>query len=120
MYNCKNQLGMMKIMMMIIVIMIVIIVLIVVMRMIFPGIKKDYYLLFSFSFLFSFFPGIEKEFDQRLMPDGKCNIDGFLCVFDVSIVPNRTLEKQVNIIVIIIVVFTLEKHSTLSQSLCIS
>jgi len=39
--------------------------------------------------------GIEKEFDQRLMPDGKCNIDGFLCVFDVSIVPNRTLEKQV-------------------------
>ena len=30
------------------------------------------------------------------MPDGKCNIDGFLCVFDVSIVPNRTLEKQVN------------------------
>ena len=44
----------------------------------------------------SFSPGIEKEFDQRLMPDGKCNIDGFLCVFDVSIVPNRTLEKQVN------------------------
>ena len=41
------------------------------------------------------YPGIEKEFDQRLMPDGKCNIDGFLCVFDVSIVPNRTLEKQV-------------------------
>ena len=46
------------------------------------------------------------------MPDGKCNIDGFLCVFDVSIVPNRTLEKQVNIIVII----TLDKQSTLSQS----
>jgi len=39
--------------------------------------------------------GIEKEFDQRLMPEGKCNIDGFLCVFDVSLVPNRTLEKQV-------------------------
>ena len=49
-------------------------------------------------------PGIEKEFDQRLMPDGKCNIDGFLCVFDVSIVPNRTLEKQVNIIVVTIIV----------------
>ena len=45
------------------------------------------------------YPGIEKEFDQRLMPDGKCNIDGFLCVFDVSIVPNRTLEKQVNNII---------------------
>ena len=49
------------------------------------------------------YPGIEKEFDQRLMPDGKCNIDGFLCVFDVSIVPNRTLEKQVVILNIIIV-----------------
>ena len=42
-------------------------------------------------------PGIEKEFDQRLMPDGKCNIDGFICVFDVSLVPNRTLEKQVSV-----------------------
>ena len=29
------------------------------------------------------------------MPDGKVNIDGFLVVFDVSLVPNRTLEKQV-------------------------
>ena len=48
------------------------------------------------------FLGIEKEFDQRLMPDGKCNIDGFLCVFDVSIVPNRTLEKQVNLLIIIL------------------
>ena len=40
-------------------------------------------------------PGLEKEFDQRLMPDGRLNIDGFVCVFDVSLVPNRTLEKQV-------------------------
>jgi len=39
--------------------------------------------------------GIEKEFDQRLMPEGKVSIDGFICVFDVSLVPNRTLEKQV-------------------------
>ena len=39
--------------------------------------------------------GLEKEFDQRLMPDGKVNIDGFLVVFDVSLVPNRTLERQV-------------------------
>ena len=38
---------------------------------------------------------MEKEFDQRLMPDGKVNIDGFLVVFDVSLVPNRTLERQV-------------------------
>jgi hypothetical protein len=27
--------------------------------------------------------GIEKEFDQRLMPDGKVSVDGFICVFDV-------------------------------------
>ena len=39
--------------------------------------------------------GLEKEFDQRLMPDGKVTVDGFICVFDVSLVPNRTLEKQV-------------------------
>jgi|AACY02.8.fsa_nt_gi hypothetical protein len=38
------------------------------------------------------------------MPDGKCNIDGFLCVFDVSIVPNRTLEKQVNIFIVAIII----------------
>ena len=39
--------------------------------------------------------GLEKEFDQRYLPDGKVNVDGFLVVFDVSLVPNRTLEKQV-------------------------
>lgn len=32
------------------------------------------------------------------MPDGKINIDGFLCVFDVSVVPCRTIEKQVEIV----------------------
>ena len=30
-----------------------------------------------------FLAGIEKEFDQRLMPDGKVSVDGFICVFDV-------------------------------------
>ena len=29
------------------------------------------------------------------MPDGRVNIDGFLVVFHVSLVPNRTLERQV-------------------------
>ena len=69
------------------------------------------------------YPGIEKEFDQRLMPDGKCNIDGFLCVFDVSIVPNRTLEKQVEIfniisikiIVIIIMIVIITQNRTLEK-----
>lgn len=40
-------------------------------------------------------PGIEREYEQKLLPDGKINIDGFLCVFDVSSVPSRTIEKQV-------------------------
>ena len=42
--------------------------------------------------------GIEKEYEQKVLPDGKLNIDGFLCVFDVSIVPNRSIEKQVDIV----------------------
>ena len=33
------------------------------------------------------------------MPDGRVNIDGFLVVFDVSLVPNRTLEKQVDTLI---------------------
>ncbi|XP_068241238.1 rho GTPase-activating protein 190 isoform X7 [Palaemon carinicauda] len=41
--------------------------------------------------------GIEKEYEQRVLPDGKLNVDGFLCVFDVSQVPNRSLERQVDI-----------------------
>ncbi|XP_032451674.1 rho GTPase-activating protein 190 isoform X7 [Nasonia vitripennis] len=42
--------------------------------------------------------GIEKEYEQKVLPDGKMNIDGFLCVFDVSVVPNRSIEKQVDIV----------------------
>ncbi|XP_050671751.1 rho GTPase-activating protein 190-like [Leptidea sinapis] len=38
--------------------------------------------------------GIEKEYEQRLIPDGKLSVDGFLCVYDVSLVPGRTWEKQ--------------------------
>jgi len=39
--------------------------------------------------------GLEKEFEERLMPGNGLNVDGFICVFDVSLVPNRTLEKEV-------------------------
>ena len=68
-----------------------------------PAIKKKLDKSFAFPVWRSFnccfyhysLPGLEKEFDQRLMPDGRLNIDGFVCVFDVSLVPNRTLEKQV-------------------------
>ena len=38
--------------------------------------------------------GIEREYEQKLMPDGKFSVDGFLCVYDVSAVPNRIPEKQ--------------------------
>ncbi|KAL0810130.1 hypothetical protein ABMA28_010927 [Loxostege sticticalis] len=38
--------------------------------------------------------GIEKEYEQKLMPDGKLSVDGFLCVYDVSLVPGRSWEKQ--------------------------
>lgn len=39
--------------------------------------------------------GIEKEYEERVIPDGRLSIDGFICVFDVSAVPNRSVEKQV-------------------------
>ncbi|KAK4312268.1 hypothetical protein Pmani_016281 [Petrolisthes manimaculis] len=41
--------------------------------------------------------GIEKEYEQRVLPDGKLNVEGFLCVFDVSQVPNRSLDRQVDL-----------------------
>lgn len=46
--------------------------------------------------------GIEKEYEQKILPDGKLNIDGFICVFDVSIVPSRALEKQIEFIAAIL------------------
>ncbi|KAJ8955601.1 hypothetical protein NQ318_001431 [Aromia moschata] len=42
--------------------------------------------------------GIEKEYEQKVLPDGKLNVDGFLCVFDVSVVPSRSIEKQVEFV----------------------
>lgn len=46
--------------------------------------------------------GIEKEYEQKVLPDGKLNIDGFICVFDVSVVPSRSLEKQLEIVAAIL------------------
>lgn len=46
--------------------------------------------------------GIEKEYEQKVLPDGKLNIDGFVCVFDVSVVPSRSLEKQIEIVAAIL------------------
>lgn len=39
--------------------------------------------------------GIEREYEQKVIPDGRLAIDGFICLFDVSQVPNRSVEKQV-------------------------
>ncbi|GBP41705.1 Rho GTPase-activating protein 190 [Eumeta japonica] len=46
--------------------------------------------------------GIEKEYEQRLIPDGKLSVDGFLCIYDVSMVPGRTWEKQNEFVAIIL------------------
>uniref|UniRef100_UPI00359027CB rho GTPase-activating protein 5-like n=1 Tax=Myxine glutinosa TaxID=7769 RepID=UPI00359027CB len=42
--------------------------------------------------------GIEQDFEQKQMPDGKLNIDGFLLCCDVSLVPSRKLDCQLNFI----------------------
>ena len=41
--------------------------------------------------------GMETEtgYEQKLMPDGKLGIDGILCCFDVSVVSDRSIDKQV-------------------------
>lgn len=39
--------------------------------------------------------GIEREYEQIVLPDGRLVVDGFICVFDVSVVPNRSVERQV-------------------------
>jgi len=38
--------------------------------------------------------GLEHEFQQTLLPDGRISIDGFICVFDVSEVAQRPTAKQ--------------------------
>lgn len=39
--------------------------------------------------------GIEKEYEQRYLPDGKFNVDGFVCVLDVSEIQGRSFEKAI-------------------------
>ncbi|XP_052824777.1 rho GTPase-activating protein 190 isoform X21 [Octopus bimaculoides] len=40
----------------------------------------------------------DSAYEQKLMPDGKLNIDGFMVVFDVSTVHNRPIERQVEFV----------------------
>lgn len=44
----------------------------------------------------------DSAYEQKLMPDGKLNIDGILCCFDVSKVADRSLEKQVEFCVVLL------------------
>ncbi|KAK6019371.1 hypothetical protein OSTOST_14997, partial [Ostertagia ostertagi] len=38
--------------------------------------------------------GLEAEFDQHVLPDGKCTVDAFIYVFDASKTDGRTFESQ--------------------------
>lgn len=38
--------------------------------------------------------GLETEYEQRALPDGRANIDGFIFVYDVSVVPRRSFQQQ--------------------------
>lgn len=40
----------------------------------------------------------DSSYEQKVIPDGKLTIDGFICCFDVSPVPQRTLESQVDFV----------------------
>ncbi|ETN80619.1 hypothetical protein NECAME_02367 [Necator americanus] len=41
--------------------------------------------------------GLEAEFDQHILPDGKCTVDAFIFVFDSSRTEGRTFESQCSI-----------------------
>ena len=47
--------------------------------------------------------GLEHEFQQTLLPDGRISVDGFICVFDVSEVAQRPLAKQTEYVTCIMV-----------------
>lgn len=46
--------------------------------------------------------GIEKEYEQHYLHDGKFNVDGFVCVFDVSEIQGRSIERQIDLTALIL------------------
>ena len=46
--------------------------------------------------------GIEKEYEQRYLNDGRFCVDGFVCVFDVSEIQGRAIERQVELTALIL------------------
>lgn len=70
--------------------------------------------------------GVEREYEQRYLPDGKFNVDGFLCLFDVSEVQGRNIDKQIEITNLILlnliktkkpIVFVTTKHDEANEVL---
>lgn len=80
MYICKNQLGKIRLVA-----------------------ESNFFNTISLFYMFLlYFAGIEKEYEQKVIPDGKFNVDGFLCLFDVSVVPSRSIEKQTEVVAAIL------------------
>ena len=46
--------------------------------------------------------GIEKEYEQKYLNDGRFNVDAFVCVFDVSEIQGRSLEKSLEFTLLIL------------------
>lgn len=72
--------------------------------------------------------GVEREYEQRYLPEGKFNVDGFLCLFDVSEVQGRNIDKQIEMTNLIMlnliktrkpIVFVTTKHDEASQLLLV-
>lgn len=72
--------------------------------------------------------GVEREYEQRYLPEGKFNVDGFLCLFDVSEVQGRNVDKQIEMTNLIMlnliktrkpIVFVTTKHDEASDLLVV-
>ncbi|KAK0399151.1 hypothetical protein QR680_002921 [Steinernema hermaphroditum] len=63
--------------------------------------------------------GLETDFDQRVLPEGKTNVDAFIVVFDVSPVPHRSLDRQIDVLAPILTnVLKTKKPAFLAATKC--
>lgn len=46
--------------------------------------------------------GVEKEYEQHYLPEGRFNVDGFVCVFDVSEIQGREISRQIELTALIL------------------
>lgn len=54
------------------------------------------------NIFFLLFKGLEHEYEQKYLPDGRLTMDGFLCLFDVSSVPKRPPDRQAEYVALIL------------------